>query len=50
MVWCDGSVRFISETIESDPVTTTIVCGAPPKSNFNWQKIYWSDDGWPVSY
>jgi prepilin-type processing-associated H-X9-DG protein len=50
LVWCDGSVRFLSETIESDPVTATIVCGAPPKSNFTWQKLYWPDDGFPVNY
>jgi prepilin-type processing-associated H-X9-DG protein len=50
IVLCDGSVRFLSETIETDPVGATIVCGAPPKSNFFWQKVYWLDDGFPVSF
>jgi prepilin-type processing-associated H-X9-DG protein len=50
IVLCDGSVRFLSETIESDPVGATIVCGSPPKSNFNWQKIFWADDGFPASF
>jgi prepilin-type N-terminal cleavage/methylation domain-containing protein/prepilin-type processing-associated H-X9-DG protein len=49
-VFCDGSVRWVSETIETDPVAATLVCGAPPKSNFLYQKLYWLDDGWPVSY
>jgi prepilin-type N-terminal cleavage/methylation domain-containing protein/prepilin-type processing-associated H-X9-DG protein len=49
-VWCDGSVRFLSETIEADPVGATIICGPPPKSNFLWQKLYWLDDGFPVSF
>ena len=48
-VFCDGSVRFIRESIESDPVGGTIVCGAPPRSNFTYQKLYWPDDGFPVS-
>jgi prepilin-type N-terminal cleavage/methylation domain-containing protein/prepilin-type processing-associated H-X9-DG protein len=50
-VFCDGAVRFISETIETDPTAgPAIVCGPPPKSNFVYQKLYWPDDGFPVSY
>lgn len=49
-VFCDGSVHFIAETLEADPVGSTIVCGAPPRSNFLWQKLYWLDDGHPVSF
>jgi prepilin-type N-terminal cleavage/methylation domain-containing protein/prepilin-type processing-associated H-X9-DG protein len=46
-VFCDGAVRFISETIETDP--TMVGCGAPRKSNYLYQKLYWLNDGLPVS-
>lgn len=49
-VFCDGSVHFIAESLEADPVGATIICGAPPKSNFLYQKLYWLDDGLPVSF
>lgn len=48
-VLCDGSVHFISENLEADPAGSTIVCGNPPRSNFLYQKLYWMDDGFPVS-
>ena len=49
-VFCDGSVRFLSENLEADPVGATIGCGAPPVSNFLYQKLYWMDDGFSVSF
>lgn len=49
-VFCDGSVHFISANLESDPAGATIVCGAPPKSDFLYQKLYWQDDGRPVNF
>jgi prepilin-type N-terminal cleavage/methylation domain-containing protein/prepilin-type processing-associated H-X9-DG protein len=46
-VFFDGSVHFISDTIESDP--TMVSCNAPNKSNYLYQKLFWPDDGLPVS-
>jgi prepilin-type N-terminal cleavage/methylation domain-containing protein/prepilin-type processing-associated H-X9-DG protein len=45
--FCDGSVRFLSETIETDPTAPT--CDGPRKSDFLYQKLFWMDDGFPVS-
>ena len=46
--FCDGSVRFISDGIETDP--TAADCNAPSKtSQFTFQKLYWKDDGFPVT-
>jgi prepilin-type N-terminal cleavage/methylation domain-containing protein/prepilin-type processing-associated H-X9-DG protein len=49
-VFCDASVRFINENLEADPAGATIICNAPPQSNFLWQKLYWLDDGHSVSF
>ncbi len=49
-VFCDGSVHFISENIESDPAGATIVCGSPPRTNFLYQKLWWLDDGLVVNF
>jgi prepilin-type N-terminal cleavage/methylation domain-containing protein/prepilin-type processing-associated H-X9-DG protein len=49
-VFCDGSVRYINENLEADPEGATIICGAPPRSNFLYQKLYWMDDGLSVSF
>jgi prepilin-type N-terminal cleavage/methylation domain-containing protein/prepilin-type processing-associated H-X9-DG protein len=46
-VMCDGSVRFVRDTIETDPATTD--CNGPARSNFVYQKLFWMDDGFPVS-
>jgi prepilin-type N-terminal cleavage/methylation domain-containing protein/prepilin-type processing-associated H-X9-DG protein len=46
--FCDGSVRFITNNIETDP--TAANCNAPAKtSQFCFQKLYWKDDGFPVT-
>jgi prepilin-type processing-associated H-X9-DG protein len=44
-VFCDGSVHFIQQNISTDPVTTTIGCGAPPMTAFTYQLLYWPNDG-----
>lgn len=49
-VFCDASVRFINENLEADPAGATIVCAAAPMSNFLYQKLYWMDDGFAVSF
>jgi prepilin-type N-terminal cleavage/methylation domain-containing protein/prepilin-type processing-associated H-X9-DG protein len=47
-VFCDGSVHFIRDTIETDP--TAANCGGPSNpSNFTYQKLFWFDDGLPVT-
>jgi prepilin-type N-terminal cleavage/methylation domain-containing protein/prepilin-type processing-associated H-X9-DG protein len=45
--FADGGVRFIPETIESAPPVNS--CSAPGKVNFAYQKLWWADDGFPVS-
>jgi prepilin-type N-terminal cleavage/methylation domain-containing protein/prepilin-type processing-associated H-X9-DG protein len=45
--FCDGAVRFVRDTIETDPTGAT--CAAPAKSNFTFQKLFWKDDGFPVA-
>jgi prepilin-type N-terminal cleavage/methylation domain-containing protein/prepilin-type processing-associated H-X9-DG protein len=45
--FCDGSVRFIQETIETEPAAAD--CSGPGKTNFVFQKLFWKDDGFPVS-
>jgi prepilin-type N-terminal cleavage/methylation domain-containing protein/prepilin-type processing-associated H-X9-DG protein len=37
--FCDGSVRFIRDTIETDPNAAS--CSGPAKTNFTFQKLYW---------
>jgi prepilin-type N-terminal cleavage/methylation domain-containing protein/prepilin-type processing-associated H-X9-DG protein len=49
-VFCDASVRFVNENLEADPAGATIVCDAAPRSNFLYQKLYWMDDGFAVSF
>ena len=49
-VFCDASVRFINENLEADPAGATIICAAAPRSNFLYQKLYWMDDGFSVSF
>jgi prepilin-type N-terminal cleavage/methylation domain-containing protein/prepilin-type processing-associated H-X9-DG protein len=44
---CDGSVRFVRESIETDPAAAN--CGGPARSNFTYQKLFWSDDGFVVT-
>ena len=46
-VFCDGSVRFVRDTIETDPARAE--CGGPAKSNFTFQKLFWMDDGFVVN-
>jgi prepilin-type processing-associated H-X9-DG protein len=46
-LFCDGSVRFIRDTIETDP--TAADCGGPPATNFLFQKLFFKDDGFPVN-
>jgi prepilin-type N-terminal cleavage/methylation domain-containing protein/prepilin-type processing-associated H-X9-DG protein len=45
--FCDGSVRFIQDTIETDPTAGN--CSGPGKTNFAFQKLYWADDGFIVT-
>jgi prepilin-type N-terminal cleavage/methylation domain-containing protein/prepilin-type processing-associated H-X9-DG protein len=45
--FCDGTVRFVRETIETDP--TAPDCGGPLKSNYTYQKLFWLNDGFPVA-
>jgi prepilin-type N-terminal cleavage/methylation domain-containing protein/prepilin-type processing-associated H-X9-DG protein len=45
-VFCDGSVRFVSQTIETDP--TAADCNGPARSNYTYQKFFWMDDGFSV--
>jgi len=56
VVMCDGSVRFLRDTIETDPTAK----GQPPlnpqgsgclpaRTNFLFQKLMFADDGFPVS-
>jgi prepilin-type processing-associated H-X9-DG protein len=45
--FADGSVRFISETIETDPQLPNCSSIAP-RTNYLYQKLFWPDDGFPV--
>jgi prepilin-type N-terminal cleavage/methylation domain-containing protein/prepilin-type processing-associated H-X9-DG protein len=50
--FCDGSVRFLSEDIDSDPAQQN--CNNPgtiplPLPNFTYQKLYYKDDGYVLS-
>jgi prepilin-type N-terminal cleavage/methylation domain-containing protein/prepilin-type processing-associated H-X9-DG protein len=46
--FCDGSVRFIRDTIETDPNAAS--CGGPTvTSPYLFQNLYWKNDGLPVS-
>ncbi len=45
--FCDGSVRFIQETIETDPNAAD--CSGPAMTDFTFQKLYWMNDGFPVT-
>jgi prepilin-type N-terminal cleavage/methylation domain-containing protein/prepilin-type processing-associated H-X9-DG protein len=47
IAFCDGSVSFIQQSIETDPVAAD--CNGPARSNFLWQKLFWLDDGFPTS-
>jgi prepilin-type N-terminal cleavage/methylation domain-containing protein/prepilin-type processing-associated H-X9-DG protein len=49
-VFCDGSVRFVTDNIETDPNVVGIICGPTPRTNFTYQKLFWPDDGFPVNY
>jgi prepilin-type N-terminal cleavage/methylation domain-containing protein/prepilin-type processing-associated H-X9-DG protein len=49
-VFCDASVRWVNENLEADPAGATIICGFPPRSDFLYQKLYWMDDGFSVSF
>jgi prepilin-type processing-associated H-X9-DG protein len=53
--FCDGSIRFVKDSIETDPTAK----GQPPlnpggsgclpaKTNFLFQKLFFADDGFPV--
>jgi prepilin-type N-terminal cleavage/methylation domain-containing protein/prepilin-type processing-associated H-X9-DG protein len=46
-VMCDGAVRFITQTIETDPAAAD--CSGPARSNFMYQKLFWLDDGFTVA-
>jgi prepilin-type N-terminal cleavage/methylation domain-containing protein/prepilin-type processing-associated H-X9-DG protein len=46
-VMCDGAVRYVSQTIETDPRAAD--CSGPAKSSFMYQKLFWLDDGFPTS-
>jgi prepilin-type N-terminal cleavage/methylation domain-containing protein/prepilin-type processing-associated H-X9-DG protein len=45
--FCDGSVRFIRDTIETDPTAGN--CAGPYKTDFAFQKLFWADDGFVVA-
>jgi prepilin-type N-terminal cleavage/methylation domain-containing protein/prepilin-type processing-associated H-X9-DG protein len=45
-VMCDGSVKFVAQTIETDPAAAD--CNGPARSNFTYQKLFWMDDGLSV--
>jgi prepilin-type processing-associated H-X9-DG protein len=47
--FCDGSIRFVSDTIETDP--TAANCSGPTfGTNFTFQNLFWMNDGNPVAY
>ena len=46
--FCDGAVRFIRDTIETDPAAAN--CSGPAfATNFTFQNLYWMNDGHPVN-
>lgn len=46
---CDGSVRFISETIEASPVTGSNWSTRTAAINdYVWRKLYWANDGYAL--
>jgi prepilin-type N-terminal cleavage/methylation domain-containing protein/prepilin-type processing-associated H-X9-DG protein len=45
--FCDGSVRFIHDSVETDPTAGS--CSGPGRTDFVFQKLYWKDDGFPVA-
>jgi prepilin-type N-terminal cleavage/methylation domain-containing protein/prepilin-type processing-associated H-X9-DG protein len=57
--FCDGSVRFISDNLETsptakgqpplDPPSTGAVGCLPGRTNFLYQKLMFADDGFPIS-
>jgi len=47
--FCDGSVTFISETIEASPVTSASWSTRTAVINdFVWRKLYWANDGYAL--
>lgn len=44
-VFCDGSVHFLPEGLESDPAAIGGKTCDPPRSDFVYQKLFWKDDG-----
>jgi prepilin-type processing-associated H-X9-DG protein len=48
--FADGSVRFLSENIGTDPTTIDGSAGcSPPRTNFTYQALYHRDDGFTPS-
>jgi prepilin-type N-terminal cleavage/methylation domain-containing protein/prepilin-type processing-associated H-X9-DG protein len=46
--FCDGTVRFVQETIETDPAAAN--CSGPTfATNFTFQNLFWMNDGHPVN-
>lgn len=46
---CDGSVTFISQTIEASPVTSASWSTRDPLINdYVWRKLYWANDGYAL--
>jgi len=48
-VFADGSVHFISDTIDSDPTDTFDNNNWANRTNFTLQNLYWPQDGHPVN-
>ncbi|MGE0761308.1 MAG: DUF1559 domain-containing protein [Pirellulaceae bacterium] len=47
--FCDGSVTFISKTIEASPVTGANWSNRTPAVNdYVWRKLYWANDGYTL--
>jgi prepilin-type N-terminal cleavage/methylation domain-containing protein/prepilin-type processing-associated H-X9-DG protein len=44
-VMCDGSVRFVRNSIESDPKAIGGSSCGPPRNNYAFQRLAWRDDG-----
>jgi prepilin-type N-terminal cleavage/methylation domain-containing protein/prepilin-type processing-associated H-X9-DG protein len=46
-VFCDASVHYLSQNIDSDPNEQS--CAKPVPSNWTYQNLYFKDDGNPVN-
>jgi prepilin-type N-terminal cleavage/methylation domain-containing protein/prepilin-type processing-associated H-X9-DG protein len=47
--FCDGSVHFIPDSIQTDPTSIGGAAGCVPnKKNFLYQKLYFKNDGFPI--